>query len=75
MGWVSVKERLPSAYKDVLIKRQDGSQRVGRLNSAGCWELASYQKCRHQYMASDVTYWYEISEQDDGEARPEGSGS
>ena len=64
--WVSVKDRLPKPYVDVLILRDGpavplgGEQRVGRINRAGCWELASYQNCRWQYMADDVTHWLDV---------------
>lgn len=58
-GWVPAEVRLPEAYRDVPIRRADGSERVGRLNRAGCWELASYQVCRNQYMASDVVAWFD----------------
>lgn len=58
-GWVLTATRLPEAYRDVPIARADGSERVGRLNQPGCWELASYQVCRDQYMASDVVAWFD----------------
>lgn len=55
--WVTASVRLPEPYRDVLIKLADGTRRVGRINKAGRWELASYQRCKHQYMASDVVAW------------------
>ena len=58
-AWVLTSVRLPDAYRDVPIRRADGSERVGRLNRVGCWELAYYQRCRDQYMAGDVVAWFD----------------
>lgn len=57
--WVGISKRLPASYQDVPVLLKDGAQRVARLNRVGCWELASYQACRHQYMSSDVVAWYD----------------
>ena len=57
-AWIDVNIRLPEKYKDVLIKMGDGSQRVGRLNRLNAWEMASYQHCKHQYMANPV-FWFD----------------
>ena len=62
-GWIGTSDRLPEQYKSVLIRiKQDGEivERVGRLNHAGHWQLASYQDCRHQYMA-DVVQWFDVA--------------
>lgn len=61
MSWVDVTDRLPEKYRDVPIQTEDGYQRVGRLNHAGCWLMASYQKCRHQYGAK-VVRWFDTPE-------------
>lgn len=61
-GWISVASRNPKQYHDVLILvRMQGEivRRVGRLNHANCWELASYQSCKNQYMASGVIAWFD----------------
>lgn len=56
--WIKCSDRLPEKYRDVPIQLEDGAERVGRLNQAGGWEMASYQKCRHQYMAN-VVRWFD----------------
>ena len=55
--WVPVGERLPEPYEDVPILLVENRRFVGRLNKAGCWELASR---RWQYLAMDVTHWLEV---------------
>lgn len=57
--WVAVAERKPEAYLDVVIRLEDGSQRVGRVNQNGDWQLASYQHCKHQYLCNPVA-WLEV---------------
>ncbi|EMN1576664.1 DUF551 domain-containing protein [Pseudomonas aeruginosa] len=56
--WIKCSDRLPEKYRDVPIQLEDGTYRVGRLNQACCWEMASYQKCRNQYMAK-VKAWFD----------------
>lgn len=60
-NWIAVGDRLPEKYRDVPILQADGSQRVARLNSQNVWEMASYQKCRHQY-AANPTMWFDTPE-------------
>ena len=57
-NWVECSDRLPAQYRDVPILLDDGSQRVGRINHAGTWLVASYQKCRNQYSAV-VVAWFD----------------
>lgn len=55
--WIKCSERLPERYRDVPIQLEDGSQRVGRLNHMGTWLLASYQKCRNQYVGRPIRWF------------------
>ena len=57
-NWIECSDRLPAQYRDVPIQLDDGSQRVGRINYAGTWLVASYQKCRNQYSAV-VVLWFD----------------
>lgn len=58
-GWTLVSESLPEPYQDVFVLRSDKTYTVGRINRDGCWEKASYHKCKYQYgiYSLDVVAW------------------
>lgn len=57
--WISPVEALPEPYVDVFIRRKDGTYCVGRRDSKGTWQRASYQRNRHQYTvaADEIDAW------------------
>lgn len=58
-GWVEVAQKLPAQYRDVPVQLECGAQRVGRVNNNGVWLMASYQKCKHQYVGA-VARWFDV---------------
>lgn len=41
--WINVKEALPHAFRDVRVRRADGSVTIGRVNSAKTWEYVRFK--------------------------------
>jgi hypothetical protein len=59
--WISVKDRLPEKWQNVLAVRSDGKMRFDFICSTGCW-------CEDvNYVGYSVTHWMPLPQPPKGE--------
>ena len=59
--WISVKNRLPEKWQNVLAVRSDGKMRFDFICSTGCW----YEDVN--YVGYSVTHWMPLPQPPKGE--------
>ena len=59
--WISVEERLPEMYKNVLVIRTDGKIRLDAIGSLSVW----YEEVWHT--GNPITHWMPLPEPPKGE--------